>query len=153
MPARKEFTWEVNSNGCHVCTSHPKDDRGYAKCKRNGRNYKVHRFVYEQHHGPIPEGLVIRHKCDNPSCINIEHLETGTVRDNVRDAVERGRHRHRPFENQAGEGNHQAIVTEDIVRKIRTSTAIPNTVLGRRYGIHHSTVSAIRLCKSWKHVV
>jgi hypothetical protein len=42
-------------------------------------------------YGEIPKGMVIRHKCDNPACCNIEHLEIGTPLDNVNDMIERGR--------------------------------------------------------------
>lgn len=154
MPARKEIAWEVDENGCHNCTSHPKDKRGYAKFKRFGKNWKVHRFVYFTHHGEIPEGMVIRHKCDNPSCINIEHLEIGTVADNVRDMVSRGRNVSIPPQiDQRGEANPRAVVTEEIVRAIRADEITPNTVLARQYGITHSNVSAIRLRKTWAHVV
>ena len=54
-------------------------------------NKQAHRFVWEQHNGPIPEGMVIRHTCDVPDCVNPEHLLLGTQADNIRDKVERNR--------------------------------------------------------------
>lgn len=58
---------------------------------RRGHGHKkyAHRWVWEAVHGPIPAGLVIRHKCDNPPCIRLSHLEIGTVADNNWDASER----------------------------------------------------------------
>lgn len=53
--------------------------------------YKAHRLAYELFVGPIPDGHVVRHACDNPRCINPAHLITGTQRDNVLDAVARNR--------------------------------------------------------------
>jgi len=50
----------------------------------------AHRWVWEAANGPIPTGMVVRHKCDNRPCYRLSHLELGTVADNNRDAQERG---------------------------------------------------------------
>ena len=75
---------------CDIWESYRLPD-GYGQLRVGGRSYRAHRLIWEQEHGAIPEGLVVMHSCDVPSCINIEHLSVGTVRDNARDAVAKGR--------------------------------------------------------------
>ncbi|WP_116364397.1 HNH endonuclease signature motif containing protein [Parahaliea mediterranea] len=65
---------------------------GYGGVWLNGKVRGAHRVVYELEHGPIPDGFVVRHKCDNRKCINPDHLELGTHRDNANDCINRGRH-------------------------------------------------------------
>ncbi len=57
------------------------------------RHHRPHRWIYERMFGPIPEGLVLMHKCDRPGCVNVEHLTAGTQKDNIHDAIRKGRHR------------------------------------------------------------
>lgn len=64
--------------------------RGKGNSANHHTRLRAHRWVWEAANGPIPAGLVIRHKCDNRLCIRLSHLELGTVADNNRDASERG---------------------------------------------------------------
>lgn len=70
---------------------------GYGRMRRPaGTATAAHRISWELHVGPIPPGLVVCHRCDNPECCNPEHLFLGTLRDNTQDAISKGRY---PFQN------------------------------------------------------
>jgi hypothetical protein len=69
------------------------------------RSLQVHKLIYETHFGPVPEGLVVRHTCDNPPCCNPEHLLIGTHKDNTNDMIERGRYRGRPRQEECLRGH------------------------------------------------
>lgn len=68
------------------------DPYGYGKIHRDHRTQLVHRYHWEKVNGPIPDGLHVLHKCDNPPCYNLEHLYLGNDLDNAKDRAERGRH-------------------------------------------------------------
>lgn len=76
--------------GCWLWTK-ARDKDGYGLIKIKKIMCRVHIVSYETFVGEVKEGLIVRHKCDNPPCFNPEHLETGTQKDNRRDAFERGR--------------------------------------------------------------
>lgn len=65
--------------------------QGYGQFTRGGKTLLAHRTAYEVFCGPIPEGMCVRHRCDNPPCVNPTHLILGTHTDNMRDASERRR--------------------------------------------------------------
>lgn len=67
------------------------DRYGYGKIGLQGRVEKAHRLSWLLHRGVIPDGLVVRHDCDNPRCVRIDHLRLGTQADNVADRERRGR--------------------------------------------------------------
>lgn len=64
---------------------------GYGMMRVNTVLHTAHRLAYMDYMGQIPDGLVVRHKCDNPACCNPHHLELGTQKDNLDDATKRGR--------------------------------------------------------------
>jgi HNH endonuclease len=82
------YGWRVTERDCHEYQMGLNSD-GYATV----RHKKAHRAVWEHHHGPIPDGLIIMHICDNRPCINITHLRLGTRADNMADMAmkERGK--------------------------------------------------------------
>jgi hypothetical protein len=76
--------------GCWTWTAGRNAD-GYGWFKISGGPKVAHRVAWELTNGPIPEGLIVRHRCDNPPCVNPGHLELGTHKDNRRDCSQRGR--------------------------------------------------------------
>lgn len=66
-------------------------DKGYGMFNLNGKTVRAHRLSYEIHNGKIAEGMHILHKCDNPCCVNPEHLSVGTNHDNVKDKLSKRR--------------------------------------------------------------
>jgi hypothetical protein len=89
----RETGWTVTESGCWEWSG-KRNDGGYGifSARRLGyENVRAHRVMYEHFVGPIPEGLEMRHRCDNPPCVNPEHLEPGTHAQNMADIFDRGR--------------------------------------------------------------
>lgn len=147
----ERFWAKVNKqhpNGCWLWTGYI-DHNGVGKFSGGPREMQIaSRASYILHNGPIPKGLVVRHKCDNPACVNPTHLELGTQRDNIRDMIERERGNWRA---PKGEERHNAILTEDQVRYIRSSDE-RGIDLAERFGVKPTTISAIRVGRLWKHL-
>lgn len=108
-----------------------------------GRMRAAHRLFYERYNGPIPDGMIVRHSCDNPGCVNPDHLLVGTKLDNSRDMVERGR----SCKND-GERNPSARLTADQARAIFVDPRNQGAIAAA-YGIHRTTVNLIKCGKSW----
>ena len=122
---------------------------GYGLVWYEGRSQAAHRVSYMLRHGPIPDGAVIRHRCDNPPCINPDHLVCGTQKDNMRDRFERGR-----ANTARGSKIGSAKLTEWQVAEIRTRLAlgVARRELARRYGVQGDAIGAIARNENWRHV-
>lgn len=68
-----------------------RDRDGYGTTLYQGKKQRAHRVAWQRIHGPIPDGLNVLHKCDNPPCVNVGHLFLGTQRRNVEDMMAKGR--------------------------------------------------------------
>lgn len=130
---------------CHhwVGATNPK---GYGNFLVDRKIEKAHRVAYMLYVGVIPDGMVICHKCDNPSCVNPDHLFLGTYQDNHDDMYRKGRDKHAVGENQGA-----SKLSESDVIEIR-SLSLTQRVIAKMYGISHSQVHRIKTLKDWKHV-
>jgi hypothetical protein len=117
---------------------------------------RASRVAWELANGPIPDGLLVCHKCDNPACVNVEHLFLGTHKDNMEDMVRKGRWNVGGKQRGSkGEKHGQAKLTDAQVMEIRRLYAFGGITckeLAVRYGIVQGIVSAIVNHKTWRHL-
>ena len=103
--------------------------------------------------GPIPAGFVVMHKCDNPSCVNPDHLKAGTQRENILDKWAKGR---AVLPTNKARGSKQGLSKlheHDIpVIRDRISKGEPDCRIAKDYGVDHGAIRNIRKGISWKHV-
>lgn len=138
-----EIKYSIAVNGCHECVSHKPGNNGYCRVRINSKEVRLHRYIYEFHNGPIPQGLVVMHKCDNRKCMNIDHLTIGTPRDNNVDMFKKGRGR-----NQNGELNHASKLSKEQVIEIRKSEK-SEVELSKIYGVGRRHINDIKNRKRW----
>jgi hypothetical protein len=120
------------------------------KAEDGGRQLLLaHRVSYELHRGPIPKGALVCHHCDNPLCVNPDHLFLGSQTDNMRDAIAKGRF-------ICGEKHKNAKLTEatarEIVAALRHAGRRDHAKIARKYGVTPTIIYLIRDNKIWKHI-
>lgn len=137
------FEKHVDKAGeCWIWTG-KRDDWGYGVS--GTKSQKAHRVAWELANGPIPEGLLVLHRCDNPPCVRIDHLFIGSNADNTADMIAKGRARH-----PSGEANPNSRLTRTDVDYIRTATEA-GPVLSARFGVSTTQINRIRRGGSWNH--
>ena len=124
----------------------------YGIVRYKGELHKAHRLMYELTKGEIPEGMQVCHTCDNPSCVNPDHLWIGTQADNVRDMCDKGRN---SYGDQRGENHSGVKLTEEdviVMRKYYTWGISSITELAQEFGVGYAQAWAIVKRKSWTHI-
>lgn len=160
MPARREVPETVEESrvrfesylvpqesGCINWTGHTDKD-GYGILTFNRKNVKAHRHAWLLAGNSIPEGHLMRHKCvKNRACCNVEHLRTGTAKDNSQDAVA-------DETLTRGEKVNTAKLSEEDVLRIRKlyEEGTCQKVLASAFGVYQTTISCIVLRKTWNHL-
>ena len=149
---KERFLGKVNKNGpngCWIWTG-ACNSEGYGNIGVENRTEKAHRVSWELYNGKIPKGLCICHKCDNPKCVNPEHLFLGTNQDNTDDMIQKGREA-----NREGEKNPKSKLTEEIVLWVRSEYDTGKYTmkqLAEKCNVIQSTIGKIINRKSWKHL-
>lgn len=121
--------------------------RAYGAFWLDGKTQQAHRVAYVLSKGEIPEGMMVRHTCDNPPCVNPNHLVLGTNDQNREDMVSRGR-------SAYGENSGNAKLTDQSVSEIRSREGYRGIqkALALEYGVSQVLISMIRRNKIWKHL-
>lgn len=111
---------------------------GYGRFKVGTRDVGAHRFSYTIHKGTIPSGAYVCHSCDNPWCVNPDHLWLGSQADNIKDMCLKG---------------HQGKLTASTVQQIREESKKEGpSVLARRYGVTRQTIWRVVTKRAWYHL-
>lgn len=121
---------------------------GYGRIKVNGVHEGAHRVSYRLKNGKIQDNLQVNHKCDNPSCVNPNHLYLGTQSENVQDAFNHG------DATQLGEENSCAKLTEEQVGEIKQllQTDLTQRKISNKFGVSRSAIGYIDQGRRWSHV-
>lgn len=137
---------KTGENGCWIWTAYKNPD-GYGEFHIDGKTCKTHRIAYELWKGEIPDGLLVRHQCNTPACVNPEHLEVGTPRDNVDDMVRAGRQN-----CGRGEAHGSAKLTEAQISDIRSRVGQTQQEIADEFGVSQQQISKIWRGERWNHI-
>lgn len=133
----------LDDSACWVWTG-AKTSAGHGQVWRDGKTAPAHKVAFELFNGPVANDECVRHKCDNPPCVNPTHLETGTHNDNMRDMVERGR-------SKAGRAYYR--MTEGQVeeaRKLFASGRFTYSELAAVFGVSAASMGMAIRGRTWK---
>lgn len=141
-------------SGCHLWLRYL-NSAGYGQTRiggRAGRNILAHRLAWQMFRGPIPEGLGVLHSCDNPCCVNPDHLFVGDQADNMEDMSRKGRWGPpRNLPTGAAHSRAMAKLSADDVRAIRADSRI-HKLIAAQYGVSQGSISRVQARKSFSHI-
>jgi len=120
---------------------------GYGVKRMNYKLYLTHRLAYEYKNGPIPKGMYVCHKCDNPPCCNPSHLFLGWPQDNLRDAQQKGR-------MPKGEAHKKSKLKDNDITQIKAlaNSNASRAELANRFGVSRGTIVDVLYGRTWKHI-
>lgn len=131
-PSQRFWDSVIKTNKCWECNL--KGGGKYRQISVNGKNISVHRFSWELHNGVIPKGMLVCHKCDNPICVNPEHLFLGTHKDNTQDMIRKNRRKYSGVK----------VINDDILKKIKDYPQFTQRKIADILNISQSTVWKVR---------
>lgn len=153
---KKIFLKKINKNSKNSCWNWKGyiNPSGYGEffCSKKNKHIRAHRLSYSLFKGEIPEGMFVCHTCDNPSCVNPDHLWVGTPKDNVQDMIKKGRGSKPPLHRE--EDQHKSKLTKKDVLKIIEIyyKGMSQNKISKIYKVNVSTINIIFRKKSWKKI-
>ncbi len=123
--------------------------RGYGKIGFRNRSATAHRVSYLVYKGEIKKNQLVMHKCDNPKCVNPEHLNVGSYADNTQDSLDKGR------TSAKGTRNTQSKLTEydvSIIKKL-VKESVSQRIIARTFNVCPATICHIKKENNWKQVI
>lgn len=146
IPLQERFEAKViKGEQCWIWNAH-KNNKGYGVINVDGKVVLAHRVAYQTKYGPIPEGMKILHECDNPRCVNPNHLRLGTQLENMQDMYRKGR-------ASLGEDRTQSKLTFAMASYVRRRYAegdISQRELAKEVGISQAILCDVINFKRWK---
>lgn len=141
----------VNPNGC-IEWQGKLNKKGYGRISFKERRLPIHRASWIVHKGEIPNDLWVLHHCDNPKCVNIDHLYLGTPKDNVRDMDERNRRKAVPG-LKGSECILAKLKEEDIpkIKKMRKQ-GMSHREIGEIFNVTKGCIGHVLSGLNWKHI-
>jgi hypothetical protein len=135
-----------SKTGCWEWTAQ-KDKDGYGRISFCCKPHLAHRISFEIHHGEIPGGMMVLHRCDNRPCVNPDHLFLGDHLSNMADMALKGR-------SPSGAYHHRpcAVLTEKDVLEIKSAKGVTQRTLAAQYGVGQDQISRIRTGKRWSYL-
>ena len=148
MTVRKSDVWGIFSRGLKAipggcwCWVKGLDPKGYGRCRVTGKGVRkgmlAHRLSWELHFGPIPGGLCVLHRCDNPGCVNPGHLFLGTRADNNEDMAHKGR-----------TGNRKLTTQQASEVKAKLTAGASERGLAAEHGMNRTSIHDIKAGRSY----
>lgn len=144
----KNISRDHHSDGCWIYKR--LENTGYGSITIKRKSVRAHRFSYILYFGQIPDGMLVCHKCDRPSCVAPDHLFLGSSKDNRQDMIKKGR-------GNFPRGNKQpsSVLNDEKVHEIKLKLLNGERTIdiAKEYLVKRNVVTDIKRNKNWKHVM
>lgn len=140
------YCMPVPEAGCIIFMGE-ESHNGYGRFRPSGtKRIGAHRYAWIKERGQIPDGMMVCHKCDTPSCVNVNHLFLGSCKENKADSVRKGRHSHGEKASKAKAAD--SVINREIAMEIFLHPGTHQSIADK-YGIRRQLVTSVKAKRRW----